>query len=110
MPCDQVRRSRVALREITNNRFDVGKVDRDLLNHALHEGLKIPLGACVYDGETLTIRSVGGKLRLTLDQIKVAYSQQVVESQARRQGWQLRLDVPETNELGERQYVYRKAV
>lgn len=107
MPCDQIRLMRVAVREVVRNQYEVGRVDRALLDAALCE-LRIPVKACEYDGTTLTIRSQGSTLDLTLDQIKVAYSQQVVTATAKRYGWKLR--VQETNDQGEPVYTYQKAV
>jgi hypothetical protein len=107
MPCDQIRMMRVAARQVINNEFEVGKLDRGLLDKALHEGLKIPIGVCAYNGETLIIRTTGGTIELTIDQIKVAYSQQVVKATAKRYGWKLQEET--TNAQGEPQYVYQKA-
>jgi hypothetical protein len=107
MPCNQIRLARVAARQVINNEFEVGKLDRDLLDKALHEGLKIPIGACAYTGAILTIRSTGRVIDLTLDQIKVAYSQQVVKATAKRYGWKLQEETATTQ--GEPQYVYQKA-
>lgn len=76
MPCDTIQTMSVNL----------GKVDRELLAQALTQ-----LGITRWElkGETLTVqgRRVSDELA---KQIKVAYSRQVVLSQAKRFGWTMK--------------------
>ena len=104
MPCDQIRTMRVAVTQIVDNTFDIGKVDGALLHDALLS-LNVPERATTYDGKTLTIRTSGGPLPITLDQIKVAYSTKVVEKTAKKFGWQVKTQACTQDGV---QTVYRK--
>lgn len=103
MPCDSIRRVRVAIRPLTENVFDIGQRDKSLLDAALKE-LGIGADSYSYNGEKLTIVA-RGRLALTVDQIKVGYSQQAVQATARKFGWRINAvkSKPDAN-----QYVYNK--
>jgi hypothetical protein len=106
MPCDSIRQTRVAIQQVTDNVFDIGQRERALLDLAL-KALGFSARQYQYDGDQLTIQTVG-RLRLTLDQIKVAYSTEVVKATAKKYGWKLRLE--ETNTQGEQQFTFKKAM
>lgn len=91
MPCDSIRTNSVDLSSI-------GRIDLKLLAAALNA---LGLGAAVQTDGTIQGRNVyygGGQLTLSgytatqikLDQVKQAYSAEVVKSTAKRFGWTLK--------------------
>ncbi len=91
MPCDTIRTTSVDLSSI-------GKIDVELLARGLNA---LGLGATVQTDGTIAGRNVsysGGRLelsgysagRVTLDQVKQAYSAEVVKRTANRYGWTLK--------------------
>ena len=100
MPCDRVRQVRVLIVPVTVNTFEVGARDRTLLAEALQT---LQVSDYAYDGSRLVVRT-RGRSELTTDQIKVAYSQQVVKKVAKRYGWALQ----ETRTAREIQYTVSK--
>jgi hypothetical protein len=82
MPCDTIQTTTVNL----------GKVNGDLLAKAMQS---IGCPYFTYDGERVR---VAGK-DVTQNEIKVAYSRQVVMSQAQRFGWQFKQTGPNKFEV-----------
>jgi hypothetical protein len=98
MPCNQIRRMQVAIVPLTENVFDIGQRDKALLDAAL---LQLGITAYTYSGERLTI-TTRGRLALNVNQIKVAYSQQVVSAASKRFGW--KITKQRLNDQGEPEY------
>jgi len=94
MPCNTIQQSKVE--------FLAASTDLDLLAEALRSkgfGVSKTFTGLVYDNGYFRGFYNAGKGRIelpasmTVDEIKQAYSRQVIESQARKFGWQLQWSV-----------------
>lgn len=89
MPCDTIQRVQV----------DIGKLDPDHANAAITAlGLQ---GTVTYANGRLTVRG-GANVADITQQVKQAYSAEVVKSQAKRFGWGLKEIAPYKYEVTKR--------
>ncbi len=79
MPCYQIQTTTVEL----------GKVDPQLLDAAMQQ-LQIEKTMYAYDAQAGQIKLYGYARQTKIDEIKVAYSKQVVAKTATRFGWKLK--------------------
>lgn len=87
MPCNQIRRTTVALENANPVLLlaALGKLGYGYMDQVLSERESRAALASVYDGHTLTLTG-----NLTVNEVKRAYSQEVVQSAAQKYGWRVK--------------------